>query len=132
MRKFGVRPHSMPDWPALVGDTADGYPGISGRGAKSAAAVLARYDHLDRIPEDPLQLGLPLGRATRLAEGLRSHRQEALLYRRLATLREDVPLHTALADLEWRGAKPELNEVCRELGDEDLQRRLIAEHDTRI
>lgn len=132
VRKFGVRPHSMPDWLALVGDAADGYPGIPGWGAKSAAAVLARFDHLDRIPEDPLQFGLPLGRATRLAESLRSHRQEALLYRQLATLREDVPLHTGLADLEWRGAKPELQEVCRELGDEDLHRRLTAEHGTRI
>ena len=128
--KFGVRPRSIPDWLALVGDAADGYPGIPAWGAKSASAVLARFDHLESIPEDPRQIGLPLGRATRLAESLGAHRQEALLYRRLATLRDDVPLVEGLADLEWRGARAELEEVCRELGAEELPKRITERRDT--
>jgi len=131
LKKFGVRPRSIPDWLALVGDAADGIPGIPGWGAKSASAVLSRFDHLEAIPEDPGQLGLPLGRATRLVGSLAAHREEALLYRRLATLRVDVPLEEGLADLEWRGAKPELREVCRELGAEDVLRR-VAEHGDRL
>ena len=131
MKKFGVRPHSIPDWLALVGDAADGFPGIPGWGARSASAVLARCAHLESIPEDPRQLGLPLGRATRLVESLAAHREEALLYRRLATLRDDVPLKEGLADLEWRGAAAELNEVCRELGDEELAKRITEHRDAR-
>ncbi len=122
--KFGVRPHSIPDWLALVGDAADGYPGIAGWGAKSASAALARFEHLESIPADPSRLGLPLARATRLAESLEAHREEALLYRRLATLREDVPLDEGLADLEWRGARANLEAVCRDSGDEELPRRI--------
>ena len=125
MKKFGVRPHSIPDWLALVGDAADGFPGIPGWGAKSASAVLSRYDHLESIPEDPGRLRLPLGRATRLVDSLAAHREKAFLYRRLATLRDDVPLEEELADLEWRGAKAELEEVCRELGDEELLKRVM-------
>ena len=124
VQKFGVRPHSIPDWLALVGDAADGYPGIPAWGARSAAAVLARVGHLESIPADPRRLGLPLARASRLLESLATHREEALLYRRLATLRVDVPLEEELADLEWRGAGAELEEVCRGLGDEGLPKRL--------
>ena len=123
--KFGVRPHSIPDWLALVGDAADGFPGIPGWGAKSASAVLSRYDHLESIPEDPGRLRLPLGRATRLVDSLAAHHDEAFLYRRLATLRDDVPLDEELADLEWRGARAELEKVCRELGDEELLKRVM-------
>lgn len=122
--KFGVRPHSIPDWLALVGDASDGYPGIPGWGAKSAAAVLARFDHLEAIPDDPRAWGLPLARASRLAESLVGHREEVLLYRRLATLRDDVPLEEELADLEWRGARSELKEMCRAWGEDDLPRRI--------
>ena len=104
IEKFGVRPRSIPDWLALVGDAADGLPGIPAWGAKSAAAVLSRCDHLEAIPEDPRQLGLPLGRASRLTESLAAHREEAYLYRRLATLRDDAPLDEGPADLEWRGS----------------------------
>jgi len=124
LKKFGVRPHSIPDWLALVGDAADGFPGIPAWGAKSASAVLSRFDHLESIPEDPRELGLPVGRASRLVESLAAHRKEAFLYRRLATLRDDVPLEEGLADLEWRGAKAELEEVCQELGDEELLKRI--------
>ena len=126
LEKFGVRPHSIPDWLALVGDAADGFPGIPGWGAKSAATVLSRFERLEAIPDDPGRLGLPLGRATRLAESLTARREEAFLYRRLATLRDDVPIEEELADFEWRGPKPELEEVCRELGDEGLLKRVTA------
>jgi 5'-3' exonuclease len=124
IRKFGVRPRSIPDWLALVGDAADGYPGIPAWGAKSASAVLSRFEHLESIPEDPRELGLPAGRASHLVESLRAHRQEAMLYRRLATLCDDVPLEEGLADLEWRGATAEFDKTCRELGDEELAKRV--------
>jgi 5'-3' exonuclease len=127
--KFGVRPHSIPDWLALVGDAADGFPGIPGWGAKSAATVLSRFEHLESIPQDPGRLRLPLGRATRLVESLAAHREEAFLYRHLATLRDDVPLQEGLADLEWRGARAKLEDVCRELGDEELLKRVTERRD---
>jgi 5'-3' exonuclease len=122
--KFGVRPGSIPDYLALVGDSADGYPGIPMWGAKSASAVLSRFEHLESIPEDPDQLGIPSGRAVKLIESLRTRREEALLYRRLATLRTDVPLTEELADLEWRGAAPALKEVAAALGDEGILKRI--------
>jgi len=124
VEKFGVGPQSIPDWLALVGDAADGYPGIPGWGAKSAAAVLSRFEHLESIPEDAGQFGLPLGRASSLAAGLAAHREEAFQYRLLARLRDDVPLEEELADLEWRGVTADLPGVCRELGDEGLAGRL--------
>jgi len=124
VRKFGVRPKSIPDWLALVGDAADGYPGIPGWGAKSAAAVLRQFDHLESIPQDPREVGLPHGRASRLLETLATHREEAYLYRRLATLRNDVPMKESLSDLAWRGALPELKDLCHDLGDEELPKRI--------
>lgn len=122
--KFGVGPRSIPDWLALVGDAADGYPGIPGWGAKSASAVLARYEHLESIPNDPSQFGLGPGRAARLAESLAAHREEALLYRKLATLRDDVPLTETLDDLEWQGARSRLKEMCEAWGVTDLPKRI--------
>ncbi len=116
LAKYGVRPASIPDWLALVGDAADGYPGVPGWGAKSAAWVLARYGHLEAIPDDPLVWGLGAGRAQRLAESLRTHQAASRLYRRLATLRRDVPLRETLRDLKWRGAQPRLKTLCRQLG----------------
>jgi 5'-3' exonuclease len=124
LAKFGVRPASIPDWLALVGDTADGYPGLSGWGAKSASTVLSRYDHLESIPEDSRQWGLGSARALRLAESLRVHQEDALLYRRLATLRQDVPLQERIADLEWRGAHQRLKQLCGELGSDKLPERV--------
>jgi len=125
MKKFGVRPESMPDWLALVGDAADGYPGIPGWGAKSASALLSRFGHLEAIPEDPRQWGLEMKRALRLAESLGSRREEVLLYRRLATLRTDVPLRETLPDLEWRGAfRERLVGLCREWGEAELPERV--------
>jgi 5'-3' exonuclease len=126
IRKFGVPPSSIPDWLALVGDAADGFPGVPGWGAKSAAAVLARFGHIESIPEDPAELGLPAARAVRLVEGLGASRADALLFLRLATLRLDVPLDEGVADLEWRGARPDFAALCRELGDDGLARRVEA------
>ncbi len=125
--KFGVRPQSIPDWLGLVGDAADGFPGIPGWGEKSAAAVLAHYAHLEAIPADPHTWGLSAisaSRAARLAESLTQHRAEALLFRNLATLREDVPLQETLADLEWQGAYERLKDVCHRLGDEKFPGRV--------
>ncbi len=122
--KFGVHPASIPDWLALVGDAADGFPGLPGWGAKSASAVLARFEHLESIPKDPQTWGLPLGRAATLADTLEERREEALLYRRLATLRRDVPLKEKFDDLQWRGARDRLKELCRALGDEQIVKRV--------
>jgi 5'-3' exonuclease len=124
VEKYGVAPASIPDWLALVGDSADGYPGIPSWGAKSASAVLSRYDHIEAIPDDHELWGLPAGRARRLAENLMTHKEEAFLYRRLATLRRDVPLEQSLHDLEWLGARERLRELCLELGDNDLPERV--------
>ena len=122
--KFGVGPRSIPDWLALVGDAADGYPGIAGWGAKSAAAVLARYEHLEAIPDDPQGWGLSAGRAVRLAESLAQGKAAALLYRQLATLCQDVPLQENLADLEWQGAHQHLKDFGHSLGDDQIQNRI--------
>jgi 5'-3' exonuclease len=126
VEKFGVRPQSIPDWLGLVGDAADGFPGIPGWGEKSAAAVLATYEHLEAIPTDPHAWGLSAisaSRAARLAESL-TQKAEALLFRNLATLREDVPLKETLADLEWQGAYERLKDVCHRLGDEKFSGRV--------
>ena len=122
--KFGVSPHSIPDWLALVGDSADGFPGIAGWGAKSAAAVLSQYEHLESIPEDPQDWGIGLGRAARLSESLVQGWKEALLFRQLATLRQDVPLKEKIGDLEWQGAREQLKEICHKLGDERFPDRI--------
>jgi 5'-3' exonuclease len=124
VEKFGVRPHSIPDWLALVGDASDGFPGLPGWGEKSASAVLATYEHLEAIPADAHTWGLSASRAARLAGSLAQHRAEALLFRQLATLREDVPLQETLADLEWQGADARLYEVCHRLGDDKFPGRV--------
>jgi 5'-3' exonuclease len=122
--KFGVRPQSIPDWLGLVGDAADGFPGIPGWGEKSAAAVLTQYEHLEAIPADPHTWGLSASRATRLAESLTQHWAEALLFRTLATLRTDVPVQETLADLQWQGADERLKAVCHRLGDDTFPGRV--------
>jgi 5'-3' exonuclease len=116
--KFGVEPGSIPDLLALVGDAADGVPGIKGYGARSAAALLARYEHLENIPLDAASWDVKVRGAARLADTLRARSEEALFYRRLTTLRSDVPLAESLDDLEWHGARrDELEALCNELGD---------------
>lgn len=124
IEKFGVLPESIPDYLALVGDSADGYPGIQGWGAKSTAAVLAKFKHIESIPKDPQKLPLGLGRATTLMENLQQNYKDALLFRELSTLRTDVPLKEKQDDLKWRGAYPRLRKLCKELGDERIPERI--------
>jgi 5'-3' exonuclease len=125
VRKFGVPPASIPDWLALVGDAADGIPGVPGWGAKSASALLSRYGHLERIPDDEEDWEVKVRGANALARSLREHRPEARLYLELATLRTDVPLAEEREDLRWRGARREgLLPLCRELGETDLPDRV--------
>jgi 5'-3' exonuclease len=122
--KFGVGPESIPDFLALVGDSADGYPGIQGWGEKSTSTVLAKYKHIESIPNDPNKLGLGLGRATTLLANLQNNYDDALLFRDLSTLRKDVPLKESLADLKWQGAYPRLKKLCHELGEERIPERI--------
>jgi 5'-3' exonuclease len=122
--KYGVPPRSIPDYLALVGDSADGYPGVSGWGAKSAAAVLSQFGHLESIPPDHLTWGLTPGRALRLAENLMADQEAVLLYRRLATLRLDVPIREKISDLKWRGARAELKQLCQEWSAKTLPERV--------
>jgi 5'-3' exonuclease len=124
VEKFGVSPESIPDFLALVGDSADGYPGIKGWGEKSTATVLAQYKHLELIPKDPNKLDLGLGRATTLLESLQQNYQDALLFRELSTLRTDMPLKETVNDLKWMGAYPRLKKICHELGDERIPERV--------
>jgi 5'-3' exonuclease len=122
--KFGVPPESIPDWLALVGDTADGFPGLRGWGAKSAAAVLDRYLHLEAIPSDAADWDVPVRGAARLAETLVADREHALLFRDLATLRTDAPLFASVDELAWNGPRPDFEACCRNLRAEGLHRRV--------
>ncbi len=125
LEKYGVPPASIPDWLALVGDAADGLPGIPRWGAKSSAQVLADYPHLDQIPALPGQWKSKVRGAATLAANLAAQRDDALLYRTLATLRTDVPLEESLEDLEWRGAdRDALTALVEELGDDKLLERI--------
>ena len=101
--KFGVRPESIPDYLALVGDAADGFPGLAGWGAKSAAAALARYVHLEAIPENPREWNVNVASPAKLAEILRRDRDRAMLFRDLATLRTDIELFDDVESLRWNG-----------------------------
>jgi 5'-3' exonuclease len=105
--KFGVTPASIPDYLALVGDTADGYPGLPGWGAKSTAAVLAKYLRLESVPADWRTWSVNAANPASLARALESGRDQAFLFRDLATLREDIPLFESVEDLRWRGPTPE-------------------------
>jgi 5'-3' exonuclease len=123
--KFGVAPPSIPDYLALVGDAADGIPGLPRWGGKSAAAVLARYRHIEAIPDDEAEWEVRVRGATALAQALREHRSDAMLYRVLATLRTDVPLPESLDDLEWRGApRRHLEGFCAQVGSEGVLSRI--------
>lgn len=127
VEKYGLRPHSIPDWLALVGDSADGYPGIPGWGARSASVVLAHYEHIESIPDDPTEWAVDSispGRAASLAGSLAQRRVEARLYKQLATVRFDVPLEEKLSDLKWQGAYPRLKTFCHELGEERIPERI--------
>jgi 5'-3' exonuclease len=106
MAKFGVLPESIPDYLALVGDSSDGYPGLRGWGPKSAAAVLAKFRHLEAIPADARDWGVNANNAGALAITLARDREHALLFRDLATLRTEIPLFTSIDALEWPGPTP--------------------------
>ena len=112
--RFGVEPSSIPDYLALVGDSADGFPGVPGWGEKASGAVLGRYGHLERIPANAKEWEVPVRGAARLAAALQEHRDLALLFRTLATLRTDVPVGT-VADLRWHGPTPAFERVARQL-----------------
>jgi 5'-3' exonuclease len=113
--RFGVPPASIPDYLALVGDTSDGFPGLSGWGAKSAARVLAKFDHIDAIPGDHRSWGVDVARAGSLAATLTRDRELARLFRQLATLRTDVPVFESIDELAWRGPTPALSGLRRRL-----------------
>jgi 5'-3' exonuclease len=123
--KFGVRPESIPDYLALVGDSSDGYPGLPGWGARSASAVLARWEHLEAIPTDPLTWNVDVRGAGRLAMTLRERWDEVQLYRRLATLNRDAAAPGTLDDLAWGGVLREPFEMlCERLGFESIPGRV--------
>jgi 5'-3' exonuclease len=119
VERFGILPESIPDYLALVGDTADGIPGLPGWGARSTALVLGRYRHLEEIPADPAAWEVKVRGARNLASTLATGRQAALLYRKLATLRRDAPLGIASpAELAWHGPRADLLEpLCASIGD---------------
>ena len=106
IKKFGVPPESIPDYLALVGDAADGYPGLPGWGAKSSAAVLARFGHLESIPADWREWRVNAAKASALAQTLARERDRALLFRTLATLRTDIALFDDVDQLRWTGPTP--------------------------
>jgi 5'-3' exonuclease len=105
--KFGVPPESIPDYLALVGDAADGFPGLPVWGAKSAAAVLAKFGHIEAIPADYGAWHVNVSSASTLAATLARERDRALLFRTLATLRTDIPLFDSVDELLWNGPTPE-------------------------
>jgi 5'-3' exonuclease len=126
--KFGVGPESIPDYLALVGDSSDGFPGLPGWGAKSAAAVLARWEHLEAIPASALDWGVPIRNASRLAATLEQQKGDALLYRRLATLNPDAhigEIAAGLDELAWGGVRRDrFMALCAELGFDTVRERV--------
>ena len=115
IQKYGVPPLSIPDYLALVGDAADGYPGLAGWGAKSSAAVLAKFGHLEAIPKDCREWHVNATSAGALADTLRREWDQALLFRTLATLRTDIALFDDVEQLRWNGPKPEFEAIAAEL-----------------
>jgi 5'-3' exonuclease len=117
LEKFGVHPESIPDYLALVGDTADGIPGLPGWGAKSASTVLARFPRLELIPRDPSEWEVAVRGAEKLAETLAANQEKVYLYRELTTLRLDAPIEGTLEDLEWIGVpKDRFHDFCTSMG----------------
>ena len=124
--KFGVSPQSIPDYLAVVGDSADGFPGIAGWGQKAAGLVLSQYPHLEDIPRDWREWDPSIKRARALSESLFSAWNDALLFRTLATLRLDVPVFETVEDLRWKRPLPTFEDLCRRLKAPDLLRRTKA------
>jgi 5'-3' exonuclease len=115
VEKFGVKPESIPDYLAVVGDSADGYPGLPGWGVKAAAGVLSHYPHLEDIPKDWRSWDPSIKKARNLSESLFSNWSDALLFRQLATLRLDVPVFDSIEDLRWKGPAANFEECCRRM-----------------
>jgi 5'-3' exonuclease len=124
--KFGVPPASIPDYLALTGDTADGYPGLPGWGAKSASTVLARYGHLEQIPARAAEWDVHVRAAAKLAATLDEYRAQAMLFRQIATLRTDAPAFDSVDALRWTGPRPAFEHVAARLGSASLFRRAQA------
>jgi len=114
--RFGVGPRSIPDYLALVGDSADGFPGVPGWGEKASGALLGRYQHLERIPASATTWEVPVRGAARLSSALEENRQLAVLFRTLATLRTDVPVFDDLDELRWQGPSPGFEQFAERLG----------------
>jgi len=130
---FGVGPAQIPDWLALVGDSADGFPGLAGWGARSTAAVLDAYGSIDAIPDDPAQWRVSVRGAARLAGVLAGDRARAELFRTLARLRRDVAVLPAGVDaLRWRGPTDQIDAVAESIGAPELPKRLAGLAATRI
>ena len=126
IQKFGVPPASIPDYLALVGDAADGYPGLPGWGAKSSAAVLAKFGHIETIPADCREWGVNAANAGALAATLSRERESALLFRTLATLRTDIPLFADVDDLRWHGPTAEFAAIGQRLDAAVVEKRSPA------
>ena len=124
--KFGVTPQSIPDYLAVVGDSADGFPGVSGWGAKGAASVLSHYPHLENIPKDSRQWDPAIKRARALAESLFGSWNDVLLFRTLATLRLDVPVFESVDELKWQAPAADFESFCERIRAKDLFRRVSA------
>ena len=124
--KFGVKPQSIPDYLAVVGDSADGFPGLPGWGAKAAALTLSQYPHLEDIPKDWRAWHPSIKKALSLSESLFSAWNDALLFRTLATLRLDVPAFDTVENLRWKGAHSNFEEYCQRMKSPDLFRRVTA------
>jgi 5'-3' exonuclease len=123
VERFGVKPGSIPDYLALVGDSADGFPGLQGWGPKSAAALLARYGTVEAIPDDPSAWEVKVRGAPRLANVLASQRERVLLFKDLATLRTCAEVGEAVDEWEWRGPTRELGALCKEFRAEPIAQR---------
>ncbi len=121
--KFGVKPASIPDYLAVVGDSADGFPGLPGWGAKAASLTLFQYPHLENIPKDWREWSPSIRKARPLSEALFKAWDDALLFRTLATLRLDVPVFDTVEDLRWQGPHSNFEEFCVRLKSPDLLRR---------
>ena len=132
IEKFGVTPESIPDYLAVVGDTADGYPGLAGWGAKGAASVLSLYPHLEDIPKNVTQWSPTIRSSKKLAATLFESWDDALLYRTLATLRLDVPVFENVDELRWLGPKPSFEAVCAQLNAPEIFRRATASAATKF
>jgi 5'-3' exonuclease len=129
--KFGVQPQSIPDYLAVVGDSADGFPGVPGWGAKGAALALSQYLHLEGIPKDWREWHPSIRKARLLSESLFKAWNDALLFRTLATLRLDVPVFDTVEDLCWKGPRPNFEEHCQRMKAPDLLRRVTSAKSTR-